>query len=82
MHRRYMMPKPDKHVIDPKWSEAETRTYLKDHEADYVKRMKGGGENLFIHALADEMKADDEQTTYAIRMFYKAYMKQGEGVTE
>lgn len=82
MHRRYMMPKPEKPVINPQWDETEMRVYLKDHEAAYIKRMKGGGENLFLHALAAEIKADDEQTTYALRMFYKAYMKQGEGVKE
>lgn len=74
-----MMPKPDKQVIDPKWSKAQTSTYLKDHENDYIKRMKGE-ENLFLRALADEIKADDDQTTYALRIFYKAYMKQGEGM--
>ena len=81
MHRRYMMPKPEKAVIDPNWTELETKTYLKDHEAEYIKGMKGG-ENRFLHALAEEIRADDDQTTYAIRMFYKAYMKQGEGVKE
>ena len=80
MHRRFLMPKPEIPVVDPSWEEGERRAYLRQHEAAYLKKMKEGG--LFLQALAAEMSADDEQTTYALRTFYKCYLKQKEGVME
>ena len=81
MHRRYLMPKPEIPVIDAEWTEGERREQLKRHEAAYLEKMKGEG-GLFLKALAAEMLADDEQTTYALRTFYKCFLKQKEGVKE
>ena len=80
MHRRFQMPKPDIPVIDPKWEEGERRAYLKRHEAAYLRKMKDEG--LFLQALASELTADEEQTTYALRTFYKCFLKQKEGIME
>ena len=74
------MPKPDIPIVDPSWGEEQRKTYLKHHEAAYLKEMKGGG--LFLEAIATEIKADEEQTNYALRMFYKCFLKQKEGVME
>lgn len=78
MHRRFKMPKPEIPVIDPSWSEGKRREYEKRHENAYLEKMKGEG--LFVQALAAEVAADDEQTTYALRTFYKCFIKQKEGV--
>ena len=80
MHRRFLMPKPEIPVVDPNWGEEQRKIYLKRHEAAYLKEMKSGG--MFLQALAAEIKSDEEQTSYAIRMFYKCFLKQKEGVME
>ena len=79
MHRRFVMPKPEMPVIEAGWNEHQRRSYLKQHETAYLKEMKGG---LFLQALAAEIKADEEQTDYALRTFYKCYLKQKEVVME
>ena len=73
------MPTPEKPKLDPKWTEEQTKIYMKTHENAYLNQMKGE-RKLFIQALEAEMKVDEEQTNYALRTFYKNWMKQGDGV--
>ena len=75
------MPTPEKQIIDPKWSEKETNAYMKAHEASYLEQMKGESRH-FIQALEAEVRADEDQTTYALKTFYKCWFKQGEGLKE
>lgn len=79
MHRRFKMPKPEIPVMDPNWTEGKRREYMKRQENAYLEKMKGE-QGLFVQALAAEVAADDEQTTYALRTFYKCFLKQKEGV--
>ena len=81
MHRRYCMPTPKQPVIDPEWGEEETSAYMERHEAEYLMQMKGE-KKMFMKAVEAEMKADEDQTNYALKTFYKNWLKQGEGVKE
>ena len=54
---------------------------MKAHEASYLEQMKGESRH-FIQALEAEVRADEDQTTYALKTFYKCWFKQGEGLKE
>ena len=78
MHRRYCMPKPEIPTVDPSWDENRRKAFLLRHENAYIKKMKEEG--LFLKAIADEIAADEDQTTHALRCFHKCYLEQKEGV--
>ena len=75
------MPTPKQPVVDPKWSEEETAAYMENHEAEYMMQMKGE-KGLFMKAVETEMKADEDQTNYALKTFYKNWVKEGGGGKE